>query len=75
MRSKQEDASISIAERIAEAIALGDLDEAVRLTRDLKRALTNASVRPADEGPSFDLDRIRHAGTSATPRIGRGTPQ
>lgn len=52
MSSRQEDAGIGIARRIADALAVGDHEAAIRLTRELKSALTNTPVPTADEGPS-----------------------
>jgi len=41
MSPSRDDAAISLARRIANAIAASDRDEAIRLTRELERALTN----------------------------------
>ena len=56
MSSSQDDASIGLARRIAHAIAAGRRDEAVRLTHELERALTNApsSAQATDSAPSFE---------------------
>lgn len=55
MSTSQDDASISLARRIADALTAGERDEAVRLTRELGRALTNEpEPTPAtDAAPSF----------------------
>jgi hypothetical protein len=52
MSSSRDAADISLARRITNAVAAGDRDEAIRLTRELERALTNTdpSARPT---PSF----------------------
>jgi hypothetical protein len=41
MSSSHDDADTSLARRIANAVAAGDRDEAILLTRELERALTN----------------------------------
>jgi hypothetical protein len=55
MSSSQDDASIELARRIADAIAAGDRDLAIRLTRELERSLTNAAepLPAAEAAPSF----------------------
>jgi hypothetical protein len=55
MSSSEDEASIRLARRITDAIAAGDRDQAVRLTRELERVLTNAAAPvPATEAtPSF----------------------
>jgi hypothetical protein len=53
MSSSQDDVSIKLARRIADAVASGNRDEAVRLTRELERALTKAPDQAADAAPSF----------------------
>jgi hypothetical protein len=47
------DADISLARRIADAVAAGDRAEAIRLTRELERALTNTPDPSAHAAPSF----------------------
>ena len=51
--STRDDASISLARRITVAIAAGDRDEAIRLTRDLERALANTPAPNAHAAPSL----------------------
>jgi hypothetical protein len=56
MSPSQDDASIRLARRISDALAAGDRGQAVRLTRELERALTNEPQEPAsatDAAPSF----------------------
>jgi hypothetical protein len=53
MSSSRDDADISLARRIANAIAAGDRDEAIRLARELERALTNRPGPSANAAPSF----------------------
>jgi hypothetical protein len=53
MSSGQDDAKMSLAHRIADAIAAGDRDEALRLTRELERALTTTHEPAAEGAPSF----------------------
>jgi hypothetical protein len=53
MSSSRDDANISLARRIADAVTAGDRDEALRLTRELERALTNTPDPPARAAPSF----------------------
>ena len=53
MSSSRHDADISLARRIASAVAAGDRDEAIRLTRELERALTNTPDPSAHTPPSF----------------------
>ena len=53
MCSSHDDADISLARRIADAIAAGDRREAIRLTRELERALTNTPDPSAHAAPSF----------------------
>jgi len=52
MSSSRDDANISLARRIADAIAAADRDEAIRLTRELERALTNGPDPAAHAAPS-----------------------
>jgi hypothetical protein len=52
MSSSRDDANISLARRIANAVAAGDRDEAIRLTRELERALTNTPDPSARAAPS-----------------------
>jgi hypothetical protein len=54
MTLSTDEASLRLAKRIADALALGDRDEAVRLTRELESALTSAPPTAADAAPSFD---------------------
>jgi hypothetical protein len=56
MSSSQDDVSTGLARRVAEAIAAGDRDEALRLTRELVGALTGAGAPAADEAPSFSAE-------------------
>ena len=56
MSSSQDDVSTRLARRVADAIAAGDRDEALRLTRELESALTGATVLAADEAPSFSAE-------------------
>jgi hypothetical protein len=53
MSSSHDDASISLARRIADAVAAGDRDEAIRLTRELERALTTTPDPAARAAPPF----------------------
>ncbi len=53
MSSSRHDASISLARRITNAVAAGDRDEAIRLTRELARALTTTPDPPARAAPSL----------------------
>jgi hypothetical protein len=53
MSSSRDDADISLARRIAHAVAAGDRDEAIRLTRELERALTDTPDPSAHAAPSF----------------------
>jgi hypothetical protein len=53
MCSSHDDADINLARRIADAIAAGDRREAIRLTRELERALTNTPDPSAHAAPSF----------------------
>jgi hypothetical protein len=53
MSSSQDDACMSLARRIIDALAAADRDEALRLTRELERALTNAPDSATDAAPSF----------------------
>jgi hypothetical protein len=53
MSSSQDDLSITLARRVADAILAGDRDEAIWLTRELERALTSAPEPAADAAPSF----------------------
>ena len=52
MSSSRDDASISLARRIGDAVTAGDRDEAIRLTRELERALTNTQDPSARAAPS-----------------------
>ena len=52
MNSSRPDANISLARRIAHAIAEGDRDKALRLTRELERVLTTPDPS-AHETPPF----------------------
>jgi len=53
MSSSHDDACMSLARRIVDALEAGDRDEALRLTRELERALTNAPAPATDTAPSF----------------------
>jgi hypothetical protein len=53
MSSSHDDADISLARRIADAVAAGDRHEAIRLTRELERALTSTPDPSAHPAPSF----------------------
>jgi hypothetical protein len=55
MSSRNDAANIGLARRIADAIATGDRDEAVRLTRELEHALTPEPnpAAAADSAPNF----------------------
>ena len=53
MSSSLDDADIRLARRIANAVVAGDRDEAIRLTRELERALTNPPEPSAHAAPSF----------------------
>jgi hypothetical protein len=53
MSSSQDDVTMSLARRIVDALEAGDRDEALRLVRDLERALTNAASSATDAAPSF----------------------
>jgi hypothetical protein len=48
MSSRQDEVSLGLVTRVADAIRAGDRDEAVRLTRELERALTTAAGPPAE---------------------------
>jgi hypothetical protein len=57
MNSSPDDADISLARRIADAVATGNRHEAIRLTRELERALTNtpdfsARAAPGNSSPT-----------------------
>jgi len=52
--SGRDDANVSLARRIANAVAAGDRDEAIRLTRELERALTNTPDPSAHAVRSFN---------------------
>lgn len=56
MSSSQDDVSTRLAKRVADAIAAGDRDEALRLTRELESALKGATAPAADEAPSFSAE-------------------
>ena len=53
MSPSQDDVSIKLAMRIADAIAAGDRDEHVQLTRELENALTTVPTRATNNAPSF----------------------
>jgi len=53
VNSTQDDACMSLARRVVDAIGAGDRDEALRLIRELERALTDAPDSAAEEAPSF----------------------
>src|SRR5215472_6725583 len=56
MSSSQDDVSTRLARRVADAIAAGDRDEALRLTFELESALTGATAPASDEAPSFSAE-------------------
>jgi len=51
--SKGDDVSISLAHRIVDAVAAGDRNEALRLTRELERVLSVGPDSAAEAAPSF----------------------
>jgi len=54
MSSSQDEVSLRLARQVIGAIEAGDRDEAVRLTRELERALTRRRTgAPADGAPAF----------------------
>jgi hypothetical protein len=53
MSSSRDDANISLARRIADAVATANRDEAIRLTRELEQALTSTPDQSAHAAPSF----------------------
>ena len=53
MSSSRDDADIRLARRIADAVAAGDRDEAIRLTRELELTLTNTPDPAARAAPPF----------------------
>jgi hypothetical protein len=53
MGSSRDARDICLARRLADAVAAGDRDEAIRLTRGLERALTNTPYPSAHAAPSF----------------------
>lgn len=53
MTSSQDDERVRLARRVADAIAAGDRDEALRLTRELEGELTRAAEPAVDGAPSF----------------------
>jgi hypothetical protein len=53
MSSSQDDACMSLARRIVDALGAGDRKAALRLIRELERALTNAPESATDTTPSF----------------------
>jgi hypothetical protein len=56
MTQKQDDEAISLARRVADAVAAGDLDEAVRLTRQLEGRLTETTEhKPPPDGHTPDF--------------------
>jgi hypothetical protein len=62
MNFSRNDADISLARRIAAAVATGNRDEAIRLTRELERALTNALDPSARAAPGNSSPaRSRHS--------------
>jgi len=54
MTSSQDEVSLGLARQVVDAIEAGDRTEAVRLTRELERALTSATGGPADVAPAFE---------------------
>ena len=56
MSSSQDDMSTRLARRVADAIAAGDRDTALRLTRELEGALKRETAPGADEAPSFSAE-------------------
>ncbi len=72
MSLSQDDARMSLARQVVNALAAGNRDEALRLTRELERALTKAA--PAAEAvPSFPAEPavVRMARTPAPARSAR----
>ena len=53
MSFSQDDACMSLARRVVDALAAGDREEALRLVRELERALASAPGPAADAAPSF----------------------
>lgn len=53
MSSSRNDERVRLAKRVADAIAAGDADEALRLTRQLEGVLARSVEPAADEAPSF----------------------
>jgi hypothetical protein len=53
MSSSEDDACMSLARRVVDALAAGERDEALRLVRELERALTDAPGPATDAAPSF----------------------
>jgi hypothetical protein len=56
MSSSQDDVSTRLARRVADALAAGDREGALRLTRELESALKGATAPAADEAPSFSAE-------------------
>jgi len=54
MSSRPDDACMSLARRVVDALAAGDRDEALRLTRELERALSKEPDPTGQGTPSFD---------------------
>ncbi len=67
MSSSHDEVSLGLARQVAAAIEGGDRDEAVRLTRELERALTRATGATADGAPAFEAQPavvpMKHAPT------------
>jgi len=55
MTQRQDDEAISLARRVADAIAAGDRDEAVRLTRQLEGRLTEPTEHRSSKGHMLDF--------------------
>ena len=77
MNSSRDAANLSLARQVADAIAAGHWDEAIRLTRQLERALTSTPDNSADLAPSFTA-QTAVAPMTCTPmpsrRPGRSSP-
>jgi len=58
MSPSRDHADISLARRIADAVTAGDRDEAIRLTRELERALTSTPDPRADVATDYAAARF-----------------
>jgi hypothetical protein len=56
MTQEQDDEAISLARRVADAVAVGDRTEAVRLTRQLEERLTETTEHRPPEGHAPDFE-------------------